>query len=66
MANLFCQRQKRELQGAHTGAVLVIGNACTEKFSHKAMDCGIIRPCLDVVVFTSIHMCLGGLEWNLN
>ena len=25
-----------------------------------------LRPCLDVVVFTSIHMCWGGLEWNLN
>jgi len=24
-----------------------------------------LRPCLDVVGFTSIHMCWSGLEWNL-
>jgi hypothetical protein len=23
------------------------------------------RPCLDVIVFNAIHMCWGGLEWNL-
>ena len=26
---------------------------------------GQIRPCLDVVVFTLIHMCWCGLGWNL-
>jgi len=29
------------------------------------MDSDSIRPCLDVVVFTSIHVCWCGLEWNL-
>jgi hypothetical protein len=40
---------KREVQSKErVGAVLVAyiqghARACTEKFSHKAMDCGIIR-----------------------
>jgi hypothetical protein len=25
----------------------------------------ILRPCLDVIGFTSIHMCWSVLEWNL-
>jgi len=25
----------------------------------------LLRPCLDVVVFTSIHVCWCGLGWNL-
>jgi len=27
--------------------------------------CIQLRPCLDVVGFTSIHMCWSGLRWNL-
>jgi len=26
----------------------------------------LFRPCFDIVGFTLIHMCWGGLEWNLN
>ena len=57
-------------QGAHTSSF----PACAKIVSlHHGIDAphwvnNTVRPCLDVVGFTSIHMCWGwgGLEWNLN